>query len=287
MSGESKPGAFPSCPLPPDKKRWDGYRMEKGNLLILGEQGYGDMIQFSRYLPIVKERSGSNIIFVCWPPLARLFERSWPEQVVIASAIPPASAFDFYFPLMSLPWLFGTVQETIPKAPYLKAAEKDIQHWSSRVSALKGKKIGLSWAGNPLHKQDQQRSLSFKDMKPLLKLENISFVSLQKPNASFQEKTVGFDNFYDWSADLHDFADTAALISCLDLVISVDTAVAHLSGALGKTTWTLLPFIPEWRWMRDTENSPWYPSMRLIRQEKWGKWSAVITQIVNELRANS
>jgi tetratricopeptide (TPR) repeat protein len=270
--------------IPPDNKQWNGSRIEKGNLLIICEQGYGDAIQFSRYLPIVKERSGSNIKLVCRPSLARLFEHSWNGQFAITDDIPPGSEFDFHFPLMSLPWLFGTIQETIPPAPYLKAAEKDVEQWSSKVSALKGKKVGLSWAGNPLHKRDRQRSLDFKLMKPLFRLKNISFVSLQKANAPSKEETVGLDNFHDWSADLNDFADTAALISCLDLVICVDSVVAHLSGALGQKTWTLIPFIPEWRWMRDTENSPWYPSMRLIRQKTLRGWSAVMIQMVDELR---
>ena len=153
-----------------------------------------------------------------------------------------------------------------------------------RVSSLPGRKIGLSWAGNPLHKEDLQRSLAFKQLWPLFKVENTSFVSLQRTNAPSKEETAGLDNFHDWSTELNGFADTAALISCLDLVISVDTAVAHLSGALGQKTWTLIPFIPEWRWMRDTESSPWYRSMRLIRQKKIRGWSDAMRQMADELR---
>ena len=258
--------------------------MGEGTLLVLCEQGYGDAIQFSRYLPIVKERSGANIRVVCWSSLARLIEQSWEGQFTVTEEVPPSSSFDAYVPLMSLPRLFGTVPETIPPSPYLIAGEKDLRRWRSRVSALQGRKVGLSWAGNPLHKEDLQRSLAFKQLGPLFNVENTSFVSLQRANAPSKEETAGLDNFHDWSAELNDFADTAALISCLDLVISVDTAVAHLSGALGQKTWTLIPFIPEWRWMRDTESTPWYPSMRLIRQKKIRGWSDVMRQMADELR---
>ena len=264
----------------PDKKQWDGRRMEQGTLLIVCEQGLGDAIQFSRYLPLVKERSGANVKVVCWPSLARLFEQTWKGQLTVCERLPSDSEFDCYLPMMSLPRLFGTVSS----APYLKADDQDIRRWSSRVSALKGRKIGLSWAGNPLHKQDVQRSVAFKLLKPLLKMENTSFVSLQKANAPAPAELAGIGNFHDWTAELKDFADTAALISCLNLVISVDSAVAHLSGALGRKTWTLIPFIPEWRWMRDTESTPWYPSMRLVRQQQMRGWSGVIRPLADELR---
>ena len=275
-----KAGYLRGFNIPPEKKRWDGARMGEGTLLILCEQGFGDAIQFSRYLPLVKERSGANVKVVCWPALTRLFEQTWKGQLTVCEKLPSDSGFDCYIPLMSLPRLFGT----IPPSPYLKADDRDIRRWSSRVSALKGRKIGLSWAGNPLHKQDVQRSVAFKLLKPLLKVENTSFVSLQKANIPAPAELAGIDNFHDWTADLDDFADTAALISCLDLVITVDTAVAHLSGALGRKTWTLIPFIPEWRWMRDTESTPWYPSMRLVRQQQMRGWSGVIHSLANELR---
>ncbi|MDD2710198.1 MAG: tetratricopeptide repeat protein [Verrucomicrobiae bacterium] len=269
--------------IPPDHKRWDGTRMDKENLLVICEQGYGDVIQFSRYLPLAKARSGANIKLVCKQQLAKLLDNSWKETFDIAGEVPPDSEFDRYVPLMSLPWLFGTVLETIPPAPYLKAAEKDIQRWAPKISALKGRKIGLSWAGNPLHQKDGLRSISFKLLEPLFKLKDISFVSLQKTDLSSKSPISKPANFHDWSAEIDDFADTAAIIACLDLVISVDTAVAHLSGALGQKNRTLLPFIPEWRWMRDTKNSPWYPSMRLLRQKKFRDWTTVIDQLVDDL----
>jgi ADP-heptose:LPS heptosyltransferase len=258
--------------------------MENKNLLILGEQGFGDAIQFARFLPMVKERSGARIQLVCWPPLGRLFENTWSGQFEIMHKLPAPSEYDCYTPLMSLPYLFQTIPETIPLPPYLKVNEKDRERWAAKVSALKGKKIGLAWKGSPLHKEDHQRSIDFKHLKRLLRLSNCSFVSLQKENTPSKEEIAGLENFHDWSEELHDFADTAALISCLDLVISVDTAVAHLSGALGQKTWTLLPFHSEWRWMQNTNQSPWYPSMRLIQQKHAGGWSGEIAQIANELK---
>jgi tetratricopeptide (TPR) repeat protein len=271
---------------PKDKKVWEGARAEGKNILVVCEQGYGDALHFSRYLPMVRERSGAGVTVLCRPPLTRLFEISWGGDIRAVSDFPKSSDIDFFHPVMSLPWLFGTTLKNIPPAPYLKPSAEDIGRWRPRVSALKGLKAGLCWAGNPENKKDKLRSMRFEHVKPLFNLKNISFVSLQKLCAPAPGEAV-FDNFHDWSAELRDFADTAALVSCLDIVISVDTAVAHLSGALGQKTWTLIPFIPEWRWMRDTDQSPWYPSMTLIRQKTFNGWPEVISRAAEKLEALS
>jgi tetratricopeptide (TPR) repeat protein len=270
--------------IPSGKEQWDGSRMDGGKLLVICEQGCGDALQFIRYAPMIKERSGAEITLLCRRSMAALFENSMPGLLTVVSGTPPESGFDRWVSLMSAPFLFGTAPDSVPPAPYLRAAEKDRVRWERKASALKGKKIGLSWAGSPLHESDRLRSLRFDALKPLFKVKGVSFVSLQRLCAPAPEESAGISNFHDWSAGLNDFADTAALVSCLDLVISVDTAVAHLSGALGQKTWTLIPFVPEWRWMRDTDKSPWYPSMRLVRQTKFNDWPAVINRLAEEIK---
>jgi Flp pilus assembly protein TadD len=272
--------------LPPGKKQWDGSRMDGGNLLVICEQGCGDAIQFSRYLPMIKERSGASIKLLCRNSLWRLFENSMPGIFEPTEEAPPPSAsFDCYISLMSAPFLFGTDTGSVPPAPYLKAPADAAARFEPWLSSLKGKKVGLAWAGNPLHKSDRHRSVSFEALKPLFELKNISFVSLQKSPPPPALEVAGLDNFHDRTAELNDFADTAGLVSGLDLVLGVDTAVSHLSGALGKKTWILIPFVSEWRWMRDTETSPWYSSVRLIRQDKLNDWPSVIKRAAAGLSA--
>jgi tetratricopeptide (TPR) repeat protein len=270
--------------LMPGKKLWDGSRMEDGVILALCEQGFGDTIQFSRYIPMMKELSGAKIKFMCAPSLMRLLKDCGADEFYHRDKPETAGDFDCYYPVMSLPGLFGTTPETVPPAPYLKAEESDIKFWEPRVSALKGKKIGLSWSGNPDNTNDRLRSMKFEHLKPLFELKDVSFVSLQKMGAPPKEETACFSNFHDWSEDFSDFSVTAGLITHLDLVISVDTAIAHLSGALGQRTWVLIPFSPEWRWMHDVETTPWYPAARIVRQRSFDKWSGVVRQLGRELK---
>jgi hypothetical protein len=203
----------------------------------------------------------------------------------------PAPRCDFQTPLMSLPLAFGTRVETIPaRIPYLSAQPARAAAWRERLASLAGAKIGLVWAGNPRphdlqsHLVDRRRSLDLSRLAPLAGTRDASFISLQKgePAAEARDPPSGL-KLADWTAELDDFAETAALVAGLDLVISVDTSVAHLAGALGRPVWLLNRFDTCWRWMLEREDSPWYPSMRIFRQPRFGDWESAIARVAAEL----
>jgi tetratricopeptide (TPR) repeat protein len=264
--------------------QWDGCPLEGRTLLLYTEQGFGDAVQFIRYLPLVEQRGG-RIIIVCHTELQRLFQAiaGGCQIVAQAQALP---AFDLHCPLLSLPRVFGTNLASIPKeVPYLHADAEDAGKWQRRLAERSAPvNVGLVWAGRPTHKNDRNRSLKLENMAPLGQLPGLRFVSLQKGAAAAEAKTPppGME-LIDWTEELKDFADTAALIANLDLVIAVDTAVAHLAGAMGKPVWTLVPFIADWRWLLDRQDSPWYPTMRLFRQPCIGDWDSVIRRMAAEL----
>lgn len=201
----------------------------------------------------------------------------------------PLPEFDIHCPLLNLPSVFDTTLESIPaKIPYISADSILMQKWHDKVHHDNSRfKIGLVWAGDPRHGYDTDRSCQLELFSPLAQLNDISFFSLQKGDAAKQAKIPPQEmKLVDYTEEINDFSDTAALIENLDLVISVDTAVAHLAGALGKPVWTLIPFAPDWRWMLNREDSPWYPTMRLFRQPSPGNWEAVIDRIFVELQKN-
>lgn len=235
---------------------WDGTDLGGARILIQCEQGLGDAIQFIRYVPLVK-RKGGVVTVLCRPELRRLLV----AQVEIDDVACEASVdrgFGVRCPLLSLPRIFGTTLETIPTGvPYLRAAPKLISRWQERLQGVKGLKIGLAWAGNPEHGNDRNRSLPLSTLAPLIRLPNFTWVSLQKGRAAEPSNSVAV--LHDWTREIDDLADTAALIQNLDIVISCDTAVAHLAGALGKPVWVMLPYNPDWRWLLDRPDSPWYP----------------------------
>jgi len=266
--------------------RWDGSPLEDRTLLLYTEQGYGDALQFIRYLPLVARRGG-KIIIECQDEFARLF-RSIPGTYQIVTRGAPLPAFDLYCPLLSLPLVFGTTLENIPtNVPYLYADAQDVQKWRQRLDndlpIMKSGKVGLVWAGKPL--PDPNRSIKLSSLAPLGQVPGVRLVSLQKGAEAAQAKTppMGWE-LIDWTQELKDFADTAALIASLDLVITVDTAAAHLAGAMGKPVWTLLPFNSDWRWLLEREDSPWYPTMRLFRQSARGDWDSVIKRVADALK---
>ena len=262
---------------------WDGQGLNGRTILLYSEQGHGDAIQFIRYLPRVLERGG-RVVLECLSGLTPLFIQIPDAQVV--SWGDPLPAFDVRCPLMTLPKVFCTTLQTIPRSvPYLHAPPDRLENWRRLLENDRNLKVGLAWSGNPRHTNDRERSISAELLSPLKDLARISFYSLQKreepaTNAA-PPPDLAMRNF---TADLHDFADTAALIGNLDLVISVDTAVAHLAGAMGKPVWLLLPFVPDWRWLLDRTDSPWYPTMRLFRQPRRRDWPAVIHQVSVALR---
>ena len=264
---------------------WNGSFIKDATILLHTEQGLGDTIQFIRYAPMIAAR-GATVIAECQKELAILLKSvEGIHQIVIQGEELPA--FDLHCPLLNLPLVLNTTLESIPaKTPYIKADPLLIQKWRERVRddnvVLK---VGIAWAGGPRHKKDRYRSCSLEFFAPLGEIKGITLYSLQKGEAAQQAMNPpqGME-LVDFMDEINDFADTAALIENLDLVISVDTAIAHLAGALGKTTWTLIPFSPDWRWMLNRENSPWYPTMRLFRQPSMEDWKSVIAQVAEELR---
>ena len=258
---------------------WDGSDIAGRTILLQAEQGFGDTIQFIRYASLVAQR-GAKVIVSCQNELTSLLKKVEGVHQVVGyrEQIP---RFDIYYPLLSLPFIFHTTLESIPaQVPYIKADLSLVQQWRSKIQdQIFQCKIGLVWAGR------EQHSCALELFLSLSKLDGITFYSLQKGVAAAQAKnaTEGM-MLVDYMEDIHDFSDTAAIIENLDLIISVDTAVAHLAGALGKPVWTLLPFVPDWRWLLNRDDSPWYPTMRLFRQPALGDWESVIGRVSHDLQ---
>ena len=265
---------------------WDGKPLNEKSILIHTEQGFGDTIQFIRYLPMVQAQGG-RVIFECLPDLICLLKNSNGFDNIIEkkSSGKLSEQFDVHVPLLSLPGLFGTTVGSIPSdIPYIAADPRLIDQWRIRLDDDHKCKIGIVWAGNPNHKKDHSRSCSLSDFATLAGIPELSIYSLQKGPASVEvNKWPGGEEIIKLDSEIHDFADTAAIIANLDLVISVDTVVAHLAGAMGKPVWTLLPFVPDWRWLLNRTDSPWYPSMRLFRQTRANDWSGMFKRLKQTL----
>lgn len=261
---------------------WADESLSDTTIVVHTEQGFGDTIQFVRYLPMLHDR-GASIILHGSPELYRLLSHHGDYQVIRHGD--PLPAFDLQCGLLSLPHRFGTILDTIPRAmSYLNAERDGACQWQKRMTPYRGMKVGLVWAGNPKNTEDAERSISFDLLQPLLDVRNITFFSLQKKLALPQTQTLPLSvQWVDWTSELSDFADTAALIANLDLVIAVDTAVAHLAAALGRPVWTMLEYSPDFRWLLHREDTPWYPTMRLFRQSQHGDWPAVIQKVAAEL----
>jgi len=256
---------------------WDGSALDGRTLLVQPEQGLGDMIQFCRYVPLIR---GGRVIVAAPTPLLRLL-RTLPgdAEAVLADASAPSA--DVACSVLDLPVLFGTTLQSIPATvPYLHANPDEIASWRARVNTLDGRAVGLCWAGGARYQHDLRRSLPAEVLMPLADVPRVRWVSLQK--AASQEPNLPL---VDWTAELDDFADTAALITMLDLVITVDTAVAHLAGALGRPVWLLNRFGGDWRWLLDRDDSPWYPTLRQFRQPALHDWASVIARVRCELAA--
>lgn len=257
--------------------QWQGENPVGKRVLIHAEQGFGDTLQFCRYVTLVAAL-GAEVVFECHPPLAPLMETLHERLHVIPMGL-PLPPFDLHVPLLSLPLLFGTTVETVPaRTPYLSTPPGRLPLWQTLVPQSNTLKVGICWAGKAY--PDPRRSCSPEYFAPLAAIPGMSLYSLQ---VGWDSHNHPPDFFRDSTPHLHDFADTAALISRLDLIISVDTAVAHLAGALGKQTFVLLPFVPDWRWLLDRPDSPWYPTMRLFRQTARQSWDEVIRQVTAEI----
>jgi Flp pilus assembly protein TadD len=264
-----------------DVPRWTGADLKGKSILLYPEQGFGDVIQFARFIPLLAEMGATVLLHL---PTELIEIMNGIEGVArIIGPDEPLPYFDTHQAILSLPAVLKITLENLPaKVPYLAVAPERSSRWRKRLPE-RGLKVGLTWAGRPTHTDDKRRSMPLSALEPLLKIPNAQLFSLQKGDAAAQAGAMNSPAFTDWTADLNDFADTAALIENLDLVISVDTAVAHIAGALGKDVWLMLPFAADYRWMLDRAESPWYPTMRLFRQPRIDDWSPVVTAIREKL----
>jgi tetratricopeptide (TPR) repeat protein len=281
------PGAAPLMPET-TAPMWSGQPLPRGRLLLVADQGFGDVIQFMRYLPKV-EALCNALTIACSAEMEPLV-RQLAGRAEIFRTWDLAPSFDWYVALSSLPRMFGTRLETIPSASrYLAADPAGAARWRARLRALTPagfKTIGLVWAGRPTHGNDANRSMPLAALAPLAALERTVLVALQKGEAAAQVgRYFGAAPLINLGPEIGDFADTAAIVTHLDAVVSVDTAVAHLSGALGQPTHVLLPFAPDWRWLRDRSDSPWYPNVRLYRQPRRGDWTEPVARVAADIVA--
>ncbi|MCR4290742.1 MAG: tetratricopeptide repeat protein [Candidatus Scalindua sp.] len=267
-----------------NKPKWNGSPLNGKTILVHAEQGFGDTIQFIRYLPMVKAQGG-QVIFECHKSLNRLLKNYAGIDEIIEKTSEPDIKFDTQLPILSLPGVFGTTQDSIPSGtPYITADPGLEQLWSLRLDNDNDFKVGIVWAGNADNKKDHIRSCALVDFSPLLKIEGTVFYSIQKGPASSEANNLpGGMKVINLNDQITDFADTAAVIANLDLIISVDTAVVHLAGALGKPVWNLLHFAPDWRWLLNRDDSPWYPEMRLFRQSKLNDWTDLFKKVKEAL----
>jgi len=265
---------------------WDGCCFKGKTLLIHCEQGMGDNIQFVRYLPMVKQRGGT-VVFTAGSPLADLLRTVDGIDIILEAASDRLRnmKFDYCVSVLDLPGIFGTTAETIPaKVPYIFAEPEKVRFWRSKVDGDKFK-VGIAWAGSQVHDNDRNRSCLLRDFLPLSGIEGVAVYGLQKGPATRQiEELAGDITVTNFGEQFKDFTDTAAAVENMDLIISVDTAVLHLAGAMGKPAWGLLPFVPDWRWMLDRADSPWYPTIRLFRQSQWGDWADVFGRVAGQLQ---
>jgi tetratricopeptide (TPR) repeat protein len=269
------------------KAQWKGERTEGRTILIQSEQGYGDALQFVRYLPLVRERSGAQrILLEAQPRLARLFSLSggWGADVIVGpnEDETPPPPHDYQVPLASLPLTLGLAEPLTTSSAYIRADPRLRLDWRERLGTASVRRVGLVWAGSPNHQGDRLRSLREDQMRPLLETPGFCFYSLQLGPQS-RAPALEADGLIDLTEHLGDFADTAAFVAELDLIISVDTAVAHLAGAMGRPVWTLVTSLPDWRWGVSGETTRWYPTMRLFRQKAPGDWDEVVRRVASEL----
>ncbi|KAA0584384.1 glycosyltransferase family protein (plasmid) [Azospirillum oryzae] len=291
-----KHGRLPSPQRSFVQPRWDGSPLQGRRLLVYWEQGFGDVLQFVRYLPLLARTAGGGtggqpVYLECQRALLPVLRRL-PGTIAVETG-GPLPDFDVQIPVLSLPALFGTRLETVPsRVPYLTAEPDLAARWGERLKEVAkdggGLKVGIVWAGAPTHGNDRNRSIGLAPFARLAAIPGVSLVSIQKgPTEGQAANPPGGFPLLNLSPDIKDFADTAAIMAGLDLVVCVDTSVAHLAGALGVPVWVLVPFAPDWRWMLDRDDSPWYPTMRLFRQDRPGSWDDAMDRLEHALRSRA
>ncbi len=269
---------------------WDGSPLGKRTILLHAEQGLGDTLFFVRYAPLVKQRGGTVIVECPAALLGLLAGVEGIDQLVAHDS--PLPAFDVHSPLATLPGIFHTVLETIPATvPYVSVSAERIERWKAIVHGEAGSlfRVGIVWQGNPKYSGDRQRSIPLAQFERLAELEEVRLFSLQKGHGTDQLADLGgkfpvVDLESRLGDDSESLANIGAVVKNLDLVVTCDTAIGHLAGAMGAAVWTALPHVPDWRWMLQREDSPWYPTMRLFRQTSRGRWDDVIERMAEELR---
>ncbi len=273
--------------LKPDlqEPNWTGQDLRDKSIILIHEQGLGDSIQFLRYASLVLSERAAKRVILKLPDALHPLLQTLPDGILLAKNDAPVPAFDFYCSMLSLPGAFGTTLETVPSPiPYLSSDPLMRKKWRSRLGQKSSLRVGIVWSGNAGHQNDHNRSIPLANILAHAPAD-CQFVSLQKEIRDYDLSTLErHPDVINVATELHSFAETAALIDCMDLVISVDTSVAHLAGALGKPLWLLLPKNPDWRWMLDREDSPWYPTARLFRQRTAGDWDEVLQRVMSALQ---
>jgi tetratricopeptide (TPR) repeat protein len=280
------PGAGKLMPKT-DRPQWDGKPLGNATLMLVADQGFGDAIQFCRYIPWAAERA-PNLVVACSPELRPIIEQQ-PGVLRTFDRWELAGPFAAYCPLTGLPRLAKTRLETIPAdVPYLAAEPALIERWRQRLSALVPaghKRVGIVWAGRPTHNNDRNRSVPLSTFAPLGQIPGVSLLSLQKgPGQAQIAKYFGRAPLISLGPELDNYRDTMAVLDQLDLIVTVDTSVGHLAAAMGRPVWIMLPYAPDWRWLLQREDSPWYPSLRLFRQSEPKRWDDVMERVTIALR---
>lgn len=268
-----------------DKPLWHGEPLNGKRILVRFEQGLGDNIQFIRYLPLIQAQGGT-VIYQAKPALLPLL-RTYRGIDELIEATPDQTVpvdYDTHISLMDLPRVFNTTLQTIPAdIPYMEADPSKAAAWQNTFVHA-GMKVGLVWAGSPFHRNDRNRSCAFRHLSPLWRVDGVHFYGLQTGPAGQAMQTHPDTDFQNLGHHFHNLSDTCAAMSHLDLIISVDTAALHLAGAMGKAVWGLLPHAPDWRWMLERSDSPWYPTLRLFRQPSPGDWQTVLESVAQSLQ---
>lgn len=261
---------------------WQGQSLGGKTLLVRREQGAGDTLQFLRFVPELVRR-GARVLLDVTPDLAEL-TRSLDRQIEIVDRAAPLPPVDYYINLMSLPHRLHITRQTLPSQfPYLLPNPELVTRWKDRLKPFQGKKIGIVWGGNPAQANDRNRSCPLEKLQPLFQLPDLTWFSLQKGAPAEQLQKLPPDTLIDLGSQLNTFADTAAVLHAVDLLITVCTSVAHLAGAINRPAWVMLQYASDWRWLLDRDDSPWYPSVRLFRQKEIGDWDGVCAQLENAL----
>jgi tetratricopeptide (TPR) repeat protein len=272
---------------------WQGEPLAGKTLFVWGEQGFGDALQFARYVPIIAERTkreGGRMLYSCFRPLQRLFRRSFVDcvETILPDDFRPIPAFDFHCPLMSLPLRFGTSLETVPsQTPYLAVDEQKVAQWRARLAGERRLKVALVWSGSTTHQRNPYRAVSLNAYASAFgQLTNVAFYSLQfEAEQEIREARAGGFHIADHTPELRDFDDSAAFLRNMDLLITVCTSAAHMAGAIAARAWLLLDVNPHWVWLIDRSDSPWYPTLTLFRQHTYREWAPVLSRVQAELAA--